>query len=226
MATSIETLVVNTLNARHIRKGKKVGVFVAPMSVAVPLKITAGGTSGTPITLAELTGWSPIGLLRKDDGVSMSRDRDKSEVMAIGYNDPVRSDFTSDVFSAGIVALETRKTTIEKALNVDLTSVVPDANTGEVSFPQPADQDTTRNRWMFLAQDGVGVDRYWWGRCFTAGVVSETDEQNLASDDGSWTWPMTVTSETDTDLGYGVYHYFGGGGWKARLASMGFVAGP
>ncbi len=224
MATSVETLAVNELNKQHIRKGKKVAVLVAPMSIAVPPKITTGGTSGAAVTLAELTGFEGIGLLRKDDGVSMSRDKDKSDVMAIGYQDPVRSDFTSDTFSSQIVCLQTFRPTIEKFLEVDLSGVAPDPATGEISFPQPTDGAITQNRWMFLAQDGIGLDRMWWARLYLAGVVSETDDQNMGSADDPWTWPMTISSETDTDAGYAVRHYFGGPGWKSRLDSMGFAA--
>lgn len=223
MATSIDTLVVNTLNATHIRKGKKVGAFIAPMATAIPAAFTAGGVSGAPITLAELTGFSPIGLLRKDDGVGMSRDRETSSVDAIGYNEPVREDITSDRFSASIVALETRKTTIQAYLNVDLSAIVPDVNTGEIRFPQPSDLALIRNRWLFMAQDGAGTDSIWWGRLFTAGTVSETDDQNLAAADEPWAWPMTVQSNTDPTAGYGVLHFYGGPGWKARATSMGFV---
>lgn len=225
MATSVDALIVNKLNAGHIRKGKKVAVLVAPMSVAIPAAITTGGTAvGVPITLAELPGFEPIGLLKKDDGVPMSRDRNKSDVMAVGFNDPVRSDFTSDTFSAKIVALETRRATIEKFLQVDLSTVTPNVNTGEVTFPQPSDGIVGRARWMFIAQDGVGADRFWWARLFTAGVVSATDDQNMGAVDDPWTWPMTISSETDTDSGYGVRHYYAGPGWQARLTTMGFTA--
>lgn len=225
MATGVDTLIVNTLNADHIRKGKKVAVLCAPMATAIPTSFTTGGTAGppaVPITLAELPGFSPIGLLRKDDGVSLSRDREQSEVMAVGYNDSVRTDITSDVFTAQIVALETRKTTIEKYLNVDLSTVVPNATTGEIRFPQPADLALIRNRWLFIAQDGAGTDRVWWGRLFTAGIVDEVDDQNLAAADEPWMWPMTIKSQTDSAAGYSVDHFWGGPGIKSRLTSMGF----
>lgn len=226
MATGVDTLIVNTLNATHIRKGKKVGVFVAPSTVAIPAAFTTGGAVGppaVPITLSELPGFLPIGLLRKDDGVPMSRNRDQSDVTAIGYNDPVRSDVTSDVFTAKIVALETRKTTIEQYLNVDLSTVTSDPVSGEVRFPQPTDIALTRSRWLFIGQDGIGTDRIWWGRLFPAGIVSEVDDQNLASADDPWTWPMTIQSQTDTTLGYSVLHFFGGPGFKSRLTSMGLT---
>lgn len=222
-ATSVDLLIANSLNAAHIRKGKKVGVFWAPMATAIPAAFTAGGVSSAPVTLADLTGFKPVGLLRKDDGIAMSRNRETSTVEAIGFNDPVREDVTSDRFTAQITALETNRLVIEQYLGVDLTGVTPDTNTGEVRFPQPADAELVRGRWLFMAQDGAGADRYWWGRLFPAGTVTETDDQNMAEADGSWTWPMTISSNADTTAGYGVLHFFGGGGWKSRLTSLGFA---
>jgi hypothetical protein len=221
MANSIEALAVNELNRQHILKGKKVAVVVAKMTVPMPLKITTGGITGTPVTLAELTGFEPIGLLRKDDGVTNSRERERTDVNAIGFAQPVRSDFDTDTFSFTMVPLETRRQTIELHLGVDLSEYALDPNTGELSFPQPSDGILRHNRYLQLAQDGVGTDRVWWGRGFSAGVVAETDDQSVGGED-PWTWPMTISSETDTDLGWGVYHYFGGPGWKKRAESMGF----
>lgn len=220
---SIEALVVNKLNRAHIRKGKKVAVLRAPMSVAIPTEITEGGTSGVPVTLKALTGFMGMGLMRKDDGIAHSRDQEKSDIMAVGFQDPVRSDFDSDTFSAQIVGLETHRANIESYLGVDLSAVTLNAGTGELSFPQPTDGVITQNRWMFIAQDGSELDRYWWARLFTAGIVSETDDQNMGGEDG-WQWPMTISSQTDPTAAYSVRHYFGGPGWKAKAESMGFPA--
>lgn len=226
MASSLETLTVNTPDKGNIIKAKSVAVFCAPMTVSVPTVITQGGTAGppaVPITLKELTGFLPIGLLRKDDAVPRSRDRDVSDVMAVGYDDPVRSDVTADAMSCKIVALETRKTTIEKFLNVDLSGITPDPATGEVSFPQINTGLLPPARWLFLGQDGTALNRTWFGWCFTSGVVSETDDQTMGGTDDPWMWPMTIKSQTDTALGFGVYHYNAGPGWKSRLQSMGFA---
>lgn len=221
MANSIDALAVNALNKDHIRKGKKVAVFTAPMATTFPTAITEGGVSTTPVTLKELTGFKGVGLLRKDDGVPWSRDQSTTDVMAIGFQDPVRSDMDSDTFSFQMTPLQTFRPVIEKFLNVDLSAITPDPNTGEISFPQPTDGNVNQFRWLCLAQDGIGADRIWWGRGLTAGVVSATDDQNMGGDD-PWMWPMTVSSQTDTTLGYAVHHYFGGPGWKSRLASLGF----
>lgn len=224
---SIEALVVNKLNRTHIRKGKKVAVLRAPMSVEIPLAITEGGTgsggTAVPVTLKELTGFMGMGLMRKDDGIAHSRDQEKSDIMAVGFQDPVRSDFDADTFSAQIVGLETHRANIESYLGVDLSAATLNAGTGELSFPQPTDGAIVQNRWMFIAQDGIGLDRIWWARLFTAGIVSETDDQNMGGEDG-WQWPMTISSQTDPTAGYSVHHYFGGPGWKAKAESMGFPA--
>jgi hypothetical protein len=223
-ANSLDALVVNKLDKEHIRKGKKVAVLWAPMSVAFPTKITTGGTpAGTPVTLAELTGFFGVGLLRKDDAVTHSRDQERSTVEAVGFQDPVREDIDKDTHSFSMVPLQTFRKTIELYHGVDLSSYTLDAATGELSFPQPTDGVVTQGRWLTLAQDGIGLDRIWWGRGFTAGVVSETDDQSMGGED-PWTYPMTVSSQTDTDLGYGVHHFFGGPGWQSRAESLGFAA--
>src|SRR4051794_20923510 len=98
MPTDLAALAVNTPFDTNIFKAKTVVVLVAPMSVAMPTALTTGGTSGpdVPITLSERTGFEPIGLLRKDDAVGRSRNRETSTVEAVGYDDPVREDVITD----------------------------------------------------------------------------------------------------------------------------------
>lgn len=222
-ANSLETLAVAKLNRKAIRKGKKIAAFCAPMSVTFPTSITTA-TAGNPPTLAELTGFRPMGLVTKDDGHTHSRDRDVSDIFSAGFQDPSRSDNTQDIFSVQVVGQETNRLNIETFLGIDLSAVAPDPTTGEVSFPQPTDGVLRQNRWLFLCQDGIGTERHWWGRGFTAGVVKETDDQTAGQDDDGWYWPYTVSSQTDPVLGASVWHYFGGPGWKASLADMGFTA--
>lgn len=226
MPASLEALTANTPNASNIFKAKSVAVFVAPITTAMPTALTTGGTTSpdVPITLSELTGFEPIGLLRKDDAVSRTRDRETSEVAAVGYDDPVREDVTTDTMSAKIVCLETRKSTIEKYLNIDLSGVTPNANTGEVSFPHVSVGKLSRYRWLFIGQDGTALDRSWIGWGFSAGVVSEVDDQVLGGTDDPWMWPMTIKSQLDTTLGWGVKSYHAGPGWKSRLTALGFSA--
>ena len=224
MASDLHALAVNALNRRHIRKGRKVAILIANMETAIPTAITEVAGSGAPPTLKTLTGFRGLGLLSKSDGVSQSRDREKQTVMAIGFQDSVRSDVSSDVFQMQCVGLETNKVTIEQFLQVDLTDYPIDPTTGELSFPQPTEGDVPQNRILSIAQDRNTYGVFWWGRLFTAGVVEETDDQSLGSDEDPYGWPITFSSEVDTDAGYSVRHFFGGPGWKAALDSMGFDA--
>lgn len=223
-ATDLYALAAAALNRKHIRKGRKVAVFIAPMSTAVPTAITEAASSSAAPTLKELTGFRSFGLLSKSEGVTKSRDREVQRTMAIGFQDSVRSDVSSDTHKIQCVGLEMNRLTIETYLQVDLSGIVPDPTTKEVSFPQPTDGDLPQNRILTLAQDGKGADVQWWGTLFTAGVVDETDDQSTGNDEDPLGWPCTFSSEVDTDLGYSVRSYFGGPGWKARLASMGFTA--
>lgn len=224
MAADLHALAVNKLNRRHIRKGRKVAILIAPMSIDIPTRITEAVTAGAPPTLMAQEGFKGLGLLSKNDGVSQSRDREKQTTMAIGFQDSVRSDVSSDVFQMQCVGLETNRLTIEQFLQVDLTDYPLDADTAELSFPQPTDGDVPQNRVLSIAQDGRGAGTYWWGRLFTAGVVEETDDQSLGSDEDPYGWPITFSSEVDTDATYSVRHYFGGPGWKAQAEAMGFPA--
>ncbi|GAA4845489.1 hypothetical protein GCM10023201_40940 [Actinomycetospora corticicola] len=219
-ANNIEALAVNKLTRAAIRKGKKIAGFYAPPATVMPTSIT----TGNPPQLAELTGFRPMGLVTKDDGFTKSRDRDISDIFSAGFQDPSRSDTTQDIHSVQVVAQETNRLNIEASLNVDLSTFTPDPVTGEVSFPQPTEGIIPQGRWVFLAQDGIGTGRYWWGWGFSAGVVKETDDQTVGTDDDGFYWPYTVSSQVDPALGWSVYHYFGGPGWRAALASMGFPA--
>lgn len=229
MANSIESLAAYTPNSKNILRVKTGAAFVAPMSVDVPESITVAGT-GTPAgppTLAELTGWKPVGLVTKDDGYTRSRDRNVSALNAVGYQDPVRQDVTQDASSTAIVAMEHNRTTIEQFYGIDLSSVTPDPATGEVKFPHPNDGVLPQFRWLFIFQDGATVaDRTWWGYCYPCGSLSDTDDQTGGTDDDSgWYLPLTIGAQVDTTLGYSVYSYFGGAGWQSRLTNMGFGAG-
>lgn len=224
MATDLHALAVNKLNRRHIRKGRKVAVCIADMETEVPETITEAASITAPVTLKELTGFKGLGLLSKSEGVTQSREREKATTMAIGFDDSVRSDFTSDTHRVQAVGLEMNMLTIEHYLGVDLTDFPLQAKTGELSFPQPTDGLVRQNRILTLAQDRNQYGVFWWGRLLLAGETQETDDQSLGSDEDPLGWPITFESSADTVAGYSVHHYFGGAGWRAALESMGFAA--
>ena len=209
--------------ARHQRelilKPRAAHVFGAPETTPVVLNITEGPNS----ELAELPeGYYDFGLLDKEDAITLSREMEKSDINAIGYSNPVRSDITSDIFGMAFKGLETNRFNIETNLGVDLSGVTPDPITGEISFDQPAVALIRRQRYMLLSEVGSGVDLIYFGRQFLAGEVAETGEQTVTDGEGYLGWPFTVNAMVDTNYGVSVRHHFGGPGWKNLLEEAGF----
>lgn len=209
--------------ARHQRelilKPQAAHIFGAPDTTPVILNITEGPDG----ELAELPdGYFDFGLLDKEDAITLSREMEKSDINAIGYSNPVRSDVTSDVFGMAFKGLETNRHTIESNLGVDLSVVTPDPFTGEISFDQPAVSQIRRMRYLLLSQVGSGVDTIYFGRQFLAGEVVDVGEQTVTDGEGYLGWPFTVNAMVDTTYGVSVRHHFGGPGWMRLLEEAGF----
>ena len=75
-------------NRNLVRKIQKAVAFLAPTSVELPE--TLFGAAGALIDL-KAAGWLPVGLVTPD-GYEFGRDISKSDVSALGYASPVRSD--------------------------------------------------------------------------------------------------------------------------------------
>ncbi|RRQ26311.1 hypothetical protein DK926_18885 [Rhodococcus sp. Eu-32] len=210
--------------ARHQRelilKPNEAHVFGMPMTVA-PIEFL---TAGPQAALAELPdGAFDFGLLNKEDAITLSREMEKSDINAIGYSNPVRSDFTSDISGMNFTGLETNRHNIENNLGVDLSAMQADAVTGEVAFDAPAIAAIRRLRYVLISKANTGVDTIYVGRQFYAGEVVEMGEQTITDGEGSLTWPTTVNAMVDTEFGVSVRHFFGGPGWLRVLEDAGFT---
>ena len=210
--------------AKHQRelifKPLEAHVFGAPGTADVPEFIT----TGTSAELAELPeDWFDYGLMLKGDGISFGREQDQSGIEAIGYRDPVRIDIITDNFTMGFTALETNRRTIELSLMQDLSGITPVVATGEVAFDQTVQKAPT-SRLLTIARDGSGANTIFIARLFYAAQISEPGEQVLSdADNGALGWPCTAQGLVDTTVGVAVRHYFGGPGWKSKLAAQGFT---
>ncbi|MBH0121560.1 Ig domain-containing protein [Rhodococcus sp. HM1] len=222
MATSVGELEVARHQRELILKPNRMHIFGMGMDVDPIEYITEGSNS----QLAELPdGAWDFGLLLKDDAITLTREMEKSDIMAVGYSNPIRSDFTSDIAGLQFTGLEANRYNIENNLGVDLSQMVANAETGEIAFDQPAIAAIRQQRYLALAQFNTGVDRIYLGRLFYAGEVAEMGEQTLSDGEGSLTWPTTVNAMVDTEYGVSVRHYFGGEGWNRVLEDAGFKRG-
>lgn len=210
-----------------IRKALDGSVFVADVTADAIAALTTY-TAGPPavIDLTPLpTGYDDLGWLT-NDGAQFSRDVSTSEVTSWGSVSPTRTDITSDTTTMTVTAQETKLLTIGMATGVDLSGVTPAANTGEVSIAKPARPKSKHYRVLSLAVDLADAGEVYLGRFLPRAKVTGYSEQSHGGGDDPITWGVTFTGEEDSDLGYSERWIFGGPGWNALLADMGFDVTP
>jgi hypothetical protein len=108
--------------------------------------------------------------------------------------------------------------------NLDLSGVTADAN-NEFSFENEAQPSTIYRRMIYIAKDGNGEDAKYIIKTMPKAIVSEVQEQAWSSE-SELSYGLTVKATSDDDLGFSVRHSFGGPGFGALLADMGFAADP
>lgn len=204
-----------------IRKALGGFIVVAPMDVEVPDKFV--DVDGGLIDLKAL-GYQKLGWLTKGDGINFSRDVEQQETESFGALEPTRIDFTKDVTSAAFRCQETNKQVLEMYYNLDLSGVTADAN-NEFSFENEAQPSTIYRRMIYIAKDGNGDDAKYIIKTMPKAIVSEVQEQAWSSE-SELSYGLTVKATSDDDLGFSVRHSFGGPGFGALLADMGFAADP
>lgn len=188
----------------------------------VAVTTTTPGAPGTAVDLLALpTGYSDIGLVTKDDGYTFGNEWEMAETTSHGFSDPTRRDILSNTSTIGLTAQETKRNVLEMFHNVDLSTVVPTPATGEIRFDKPLQQRTTYYRTLLIARDGVGPQTIYMGILYPRAMVSETGEQT-GSEESEFSYPMTITATPDFAVGTAARFLFGGPGWIATLAAMGF----
>lgn len=212
---------VQQRNAALIMKALEGSVFIAPSTAQAITSLT----DSTDKLLAPLpAGYQDLGWL-SDDGAQFSRDVDTSDITGWGSVEPLRSDINSDVTTLQVACLETRKETIGLYTGADMTTNTPDPTSGELSIAKPARPGFRYYRVLALAVDLSDDGEYYIGRFLPRARVTDYDDQNFqSSDDSPVTWSATLTGYTDPTLGYSEKYIFGGPGWAAKLATMGFDA--
>lgn len=210
-----------------IRKALEGSVFVGDIAVPAITNLTTY-TAGPPavIDLAELPeGMDDLGWLTTD-GAQFSRDVSSSEVSSWGSVTPTRTDITADTTTLTCTAQETKLLTIGLATGADLAGITPAANTGEVSIAKPSRPKSRHYRVLSLAVDLGDGGEIYLGRFLPRAKVTSYAEQAFGGGDDPITWGVTFTGEEDSTLGYSERWLFGGPGWNALLAQMGFDVTP
>lgn len=181
----------------------------------------ANGSNAGVNLLSLPSGWDDLGWL-SNDGAAFSRDVSSSDVTSWGSVTPTRTDITADTTTLTVVAHETKLLTIGMATGADLTGITPDGTTGEVKIAKPSRPKSAHYRALSLAVDQGDAGEIYVARFLPRAKVSSYSEQSFGGGDDPISWGVTMTGEEDSDLGYSEAWFFGGAGWLAILADMGF----
>lgn len=214
-----------TITTTATGSAQKIEVVTLGGSLATDLKLAVGQRSvgyDVGINLKLLPqGMDDLGWL-STEGAAFSRDVSTSDVQSWGSVTPTRSDVTSDTSTMAVTAQETKLLTIGLATGADLASMVPDAQTGEVSIAKPTRPAGKHYRALSVAVDIGDGGEIYLARFFPRGKVTNYAEQSHGGGDDPVSWGVTLTGEEDSNLGYSERWLFGGPGWNAILADMGF----
>lgn len=206
-----------------IRKALEGSVMLAPDDAPVPTALTGGANAD----LLELpVGYIDIGWVTKADGATWPRSTDTSEVESWGSVEPTRVDITKETLGVKFTAQETNKPVLELYEGVDLTSVLPTAVTGEITFDRPSRPRIRYYRVLGLFVDGFGADTIYVGKLLTRANVTEKEDQKWSDGDDPVQYGVTLNGNYDAVAGTACRYYFGGPGWRDLLEDMGFPAMP
>lgn len=207
-----------------IRKALKGSVFIAPLSADPVEALTAVGDVPPAVEIQALpAGYEDLGWL-SSDGASFAREVSQSEVASWGSNTPTRTDITADTTSLAVAAQETKLLSIGLATGAELSSLVPDGDTGELRIEKPDTPDARSYRVLAIAVDRFEGEEIYVARFLPSAKVTNYAEQAFGGGDDPIGWGVTLTGEKDSTLGFTEAWLFGGQGWKNQLEAMGFPA--
>ena len=197
---------INEQNNALIRKGLAVAIFIAPLSTALPDRLT--DDTGALLTLDP--SWRALGWIN-EDGASWARETEVSDIFGVGSTEPLRSDVRRATKRLTVTALETNLTVLELYLGIELTTAGT-YDGGETVIDEPGLPPFRYVRLLGIAKD-VGDDgEYYLGRGFPRTRVTEVGEEVWQDGDTANQRSLTFTAFQDAALGTASRQYLAGPG--------------
>jgi hypothetical protein len=204
-------------NDANVRKPLKGGIIFGPMSATLPTALT----SGSPPALQSLTGWTgPLGRLTTD-GATRGTAVTASDTTGWGEGVPARVDVIARVRTLKFGALEVNKNVLSFFFQVDPTTLVPDATTGELAVTDTGDLSLVSYRMMLLMQDGAAGSEFWFADLLPKASITNFEDL-VFKPDTAVIHGATVTAYIDSTAGYAYKNIWSGPGWLANKTAMGF----
>lgn len=201
-----------------IRKSLNFSFFIAPSTANAVDATLFDATTGALKTLP--AGYTDLGYLT-DDGSTMTKQVNKQEVTSFQSLTPTRSDITGVDQTIQAVAQETKLWTIGLRAGVDTSDITADATSGVVMTDESATPKALEYRLLVVAEDQHQGLPVVMAHHYPRVVVDSYDNQSLGK--GSEVqWPVTFKALADSTLATAHRWLFGGEGWLALKAAMGF----
>ena len=217
MSTAFAAL--QDLHNEFIRKAKNGSVFVAASSAATINESTLfTSPAGEIATLP--AGYADLGYLA-DAGAACARSISETSVTSWQSVSPTRSDRTADTTTLTVPCQETKLTTIGLYVGVD-TAAVTAATNGVVRIDTPSVPVDLYHRVLVVSEDtSHSAGSVYICRYLPNAKVTDIAQQSHDKGD-EIQWGVTFTGFVDSAVGTAESYIFGGPGWKALLADMGF----
>lgn len=191
-----------------IRKGLTGSVFVAPYSSDDEIDELLGA-DGTLLALPD--GYTDVGVITKDQGVSWTRDVNFADVESLGYAEPTRRDIISDVVGLEFTMQETKALTLELHEGLSLADVAAEAagtTHSNITFDKPDRPAALYYRVLALFKDGEGADAFYFAKWLPRCSVTDRSEQSWNEND-EIQYGVTMTAFNDPEVGTAVRTLFG-----------------
>lgn len=205
-----------------IRKALEGSVFIAPASATLPTALTTGASAQLN---ALPTGFQDVGYVDDKQGATWTRKPTTADVTSWGQLEPTRTDITKDERTVKFTAQETKALTVGLAEGQDLTDLVPDAVTGEVSFASETRPETIYYRVFGLFVDGPDGNEIYVARLLPKALVTSVGDEVWSNTGDALVRALEMSARIDTVAGFAVKTFFGGPGWQAILSELGFDSG-
>ena len=210
---------VKTENNTLIRKAIDTFAAVAPYSIAA---ITTPFTGTTNALAALPASYSGLGWL-SDDGISLGRDVELSEISALGSTEPVRIDTRRVAKTLTCTALETSKLTRALYYGMNPTATITPNAGGVVEYTEPDQPIPNYVRLLAYSKDETENGEIYIVRSYPRARVTPNGEQVWSDGDAAMSYPLLFTATKDPVLGYSVKEWQGGPGSTGLNTAMGYV---
>lgn len=205
-----------------IRKSTNGSVFRAPASADTISEVDLfDATTGDLKSSGLPAGYTDLGFTT-DAGAQFGRAVTESDITSWQSTTPTRSDTTADTTTLQVACQETKLATIGLYTGADESTITAGVN-GVVRIDKPATPTARYYRVLSLAVDEQSEGEIVIARYLPNAKVTAFDNQAFDKSDNAVLWPVTLTGFLDDTLGFTESYMFGGAGWLARLAAMGFT---